>query len=171
MRTIFLLIFLIFSCAQKPVLKEISISGDLNLLQLEKNSNFVKDDMGNFESVAESADGFRIYRHSFTNQKELQTYLLNRRMLLHKSFQDEIAPYFGLIQLDRSCLAKVDTKGEIKAANKDEEFMKLSFPANDRKTLSDCNTEKFWGTIEYYFYNCKKLSGFQFHLIRFLSAR
>lgn len=145
------------ACAQKPIQPEAVISGDLNLLQLDTNFNFVKDDSGNFESI-NTTKNIRIYRHSFSSQNELQAYILNRRMLLHKSFQDEIAPYFGLIQLNKKCLAKVDTKGEIQIIDKSEEYMKMSFPANDKKTLSDCSTDKFWGTLEYRFHNCKKLN-------------
>lgn len=156
MKKYFLLWLLAASCAQMPSVKEISISGDLNLQQLASNPAFVKDESGNFESVPESAEYIRIYRYSFSSQNELQSYVLNRRMLLHKSFQDEIAPYFGLIQLNRTCLAKVDTKGEIQQMDKFQEVMKMTFPANDKKTLSDCSTNTFWGSIEYRFYNCKK---------------
>ena len=155
------LLFFLFiaGCAQKPVapVAETVLASELKLLQLNLNSNFAKDEAGNFESV-NTTENIRVYRHSFANQKELQTYILNRRMLLHKSFQDEIAPYFGLIQLNKKCLAKVDTKGEIQTVDKDEEYLKMSFPANDKRTLSDCSTEKFWGSLEYHFHNCKKIN-------------
>jgi hypothetical protein len=153
------LLFLIFiaACVQKPIQPQTVLSGDLNLLQLSSNPSFSKDESGNFESK-NTSEYIRVYRHSFANQRELQEYILNRRMLLHKSFQDQIAPYFGLIQLNKKCLAKVDTKGEVVAVDKNEEFMKMSFPANDEKTLADCSTEKFWGSLEYHFHNCKKLN-------------
>lgn len=144
------------SCTHQPVKPPFTVSGELALLQLQRNAFFIQDESGNFETSPEATDKIRIYIHQFADLQGMQSYVLNRRMLLHKGFQDQIAPYFGLIQLNRACLAKVNTKGDVQAIDKSEEFMKMQFPANDSRTLSDCSTDKFWGSIEYHFHNCKK---------------
>jgi hypothetical protein len=160
-----LILFLIgfsFSCAPKPVLKTdlqsteksepIQLvlkltSGALDSVLIDNYSNNGLDKQG-------VAYNLKVILHPVTNKSEGLKYIFNRRMLLHQNFQNEIAPYFGVITLNQDCLKLVDTKGDLIEPNKNESYTKLSFAAKSDYTLFDCASDQFSTTLTYYFHYC-----------------
>lgn len=142
----------------------------LNLSQIETETQLQKIQDGRYIFKNSDQLDLKIFSHQFANQNQVKSYMLNRRMLLHRSFQDEIAPYFGLIEGDKSCMEKANTKGEITKIDKNSEYLFLELPINKNKVLSDCHGEKIWGVTRYLFYNCKKTNAlFELRLTRALT--
>ena len=113
----------------------------------------------------------KIFRFAFQNQKELKAYLLNRRLLLHRDFQDHIAPYTGMMEANQHCVQSADVKAQLQK-RPDGEFFYMDFPVTNSKIISDCLKDDVWGMIRYTFYNCKKKNElFETRYIKSLSAK
>ncbi|MGZ3724318.1 MAG: hypothetical protein ACXWQQ_00870 [Pseudobdellovibrio sp.] len=157
--TVGLLSLVLFSCAhQAPVNEpEAPVSElSLKLKQLDSDARLTPFGEHRFGYKKPEQLDLKLFSYQFENQREVKSYLLNRRMLLHRSFQDEIAPYFGVIESDKSCIEKVNTKGDFVEVDQNSEFFKMELPVNANKVMSDCHGEKTWGLVTYLFYNCKK---------------
>jgi hypothetical protein len=154
---VFLICALMLACSGKttrpsavPSKIEIQLAG----LNADKRFNNISKDI--FLYPLGSGSEVKILKYEFKNQTELQSYLLNRRMLLHRDFQNNIAPYVGMLETDKSCIEKVDSKGEIQEKNSTTSFLTMRFPVTSSYVISDCLKNDVWGILVYHFYNCKK---------------
>ena len=132
------------------------IVGDVfvQLSQLGEDQRLTENEQGWYVLQGENFD-IKIIRHEFADKNESLKYIFNRRLLLHRNFQNEIAPYFGVIQLNQDCLKSVDTKGEMQENAVGDAWTKLSFPAKNDYSLYDCSSDLFKAVTTYYFHYCK----------------
>lgn len=137
-------------CAHSPVTGKLKI----NLSNVSSDSYFKEVRQNQYQFSPDETSLIKIIRYKFDNQTEMQTYLLNRRMLLHQDFQNRVAPYVGLLQSDKSCVEKVNLKGEIQPVPGGEKLM-MEFPITSEKVISECIKNDVWGIVSYHFYNCK----------------
>jgi len=75
-------------------------------------------------------------------------------MLLHREFENNIAPYVGMLELNKSCLSHVDSRGELQETA-GMSFLSMRFPVTSDFNISECLRDDVWGTVTYWFYKCK----------------
>lgn len=135
----------------EPILLRLKLtSGTLDSARIENYLN------SGLEKQAENFN-LKVLLHPVSSKSEGLKYIFNRRMLLHQNFQNEIAPYFGVITLNQTCLKLVDTKGDLVEPNKNESYTKLSFAAKSDYTLFDCASDQYSATLTYYFHYCANM--------------
>jgi len=122
-----------------------NVATDARLKKLKENQ---------YQVTFDDASLIKVIKYSFENQNELQTYVANRRMILHQDFQNNIAPYVGLMQAEKSCVSKVNIKGDVRPVAGGEYFF-LEFPITSERVISECSRNDVWGLMTYHFYNCK----------------
>ena len=145
-----LISLLLFSCAHtKTDLSQMNIT----LPAVSADERFVSYGEDRYKLKAEDSD-IRVLRYKFKTGPEALTYLMNRRMLLHRSFQDDVAPYFGLIKSEQECLAMVDIKADIKSDLPGAEYFFMQLPINRNNVVLDCHQKEIWGLASYYFFHC-----------------
>ena len=144
----------LFACQHaEPFLpREVSIE----LFSLGKDKRFVSPATNKFEYQISTNQKIKIFRFLFSKSKDLDGYILNRRMLLQSSFESHIAPYVGMIKSDQSCLSSTDVKGNLIELNPETEYFSMKFPINKNEVVEGCDDDNRWGQITYSFYNCKK---------------
>ena len=151
--------FSIISCVsvkpKNPDLLNQNLELNLMLSSLPQDARFDSSIPDRFTYKNTEEMDVKVFKHSFNSQNELMGYLLNRRMLLHRTTQEDIAPYFGIIQNEKSCLEKIDVKSDIIKIDKNTDFVFMAMPVNANKAVSDCHEKNIWGLMRYYFYNCK----------------
>jgi hypothetical protein len=128
----------------------------ISFLQIAADERFKAVNQNHFYyKISENAE-MKLFRHEFANSKDALGYMFNRRMQLHRNFQDSIAPYVGVLQSNQFCIEKVDTKGELISVDNNTDSLFLIFPITNKKLLSDCLENDVWGITQYRFYRCKK---------------
>lgn len=121
------------------------VATDARLKKLKENQ---------YQIAFDDASLIKVIKYNFENEKDMETYLANRRMILHQDFQNNIAPYVGLVEAEQSCVSKVNIKGEIKQVPGGEFFF-LEFPVTSERVISECSRNDVWGLMTYHFYACK----------------
>lgn len=92
MKLFFLSVLIILSaCSHKEKPEQNSTATiekiDLILESLGQDSRFSEFMAGRYQLTLGPDSEIKIFRYEFSNQKELVTYQLNRRMLLHREFK------------------------------------------------------------------------------------
>jgi hypothetical protein len=152
----FLSLFIFVSCSQSGKKAGSPLSEfKINLGKLSSDDRFKA--IANDQFVLAEAGGseVKILRYQFESPEKLQSYLLNRRMLLHREFQNNIAPYVGMLEMNQTCLSYVDSKGEIQETA-EMSFLTMRFPVTSSFVISECLRNDVWGLLDYRFYHCKK---------------
>lgn len=161
MKLFFLSVLIILSaCSHKEKPEQNSTATiekiDLILESLGQDSRFSEFMAGRYQLTLGPDSEIKIFRYEFSNQKELVTYQLNRRMLLHREFQDNIAPYTGMVESDKNCIQNVKVDAEIKKVGAHAEYFSMQFPITKVRVISDCLKNDVWGATQFIFYSCKK---------------
>ncbi|MBY0452545.1 MAG: hypothetical protein K2P92_05875 [Bdellovibrionaceae bacterium] len=127
----------------------------LNLGQIEKNSDYTMRSEGLFQYTQLPTVDLKIRRLQFESPDKAEFYLQNRKMLLDQVFKNNIAPYFGVIEIDPGCFSMAKTEArETKTASMTTFFME--FPMLNRQTISDCVVGQVVGVMRYEFFYCRK---------------
>lgn len=127
----------------------------LNLGRLEKNPDYAPEAGGLFRYTRSATVELSIRRMQFENPAQAEFYLQNRKMLLDQVFKNNIAPYFGVIEIDPVCFSMAKTEArEKKTATMTAFFME--FPMLNRQTISDCVVGQVAGVMRYEFFYCRK---------------
>lgn len=147
-----LLSFFAIGCAHIAPLREEAF--EIKLKDVGTDTRFQKLKQNQYQVTFDDASLIKIVKYNFENEKDMETYLANRRMILHQDFQNNIAPYVGLIEAEKTCVSKVNIKGEIKPVPGGEFFF-LEFPVTSERVISECSRNDVWGLMTYHFYACK----------------
>lgn len=154
MKTVFagLLSCLILGCAHIVPLREEAF--EIKLKDVASDSRFKLLKENQYQITFDDASLIRVIKYNFEDSKDMQTYLANRRMILHQDFQNNIAPYVGLVEAEKTCISKVNIKGEVQPVPGGEYFF-LEFPITSERVISECSRNDVWGLMTYHFYSCK----------------
>lgn len=126
----------------------------LNLGGLEKNPDYARNAEGVFQYKSPETD-LRIRRTQFANRSQAEFYLQNRKMLLDQVFKNNIAPYFGVIEINPTCYSMAQTEAHETKTNSMNTFF-MEFPMLNRQTISDCVVGQVEGIMRYEFFFCRK---------------
>ena len=125
----------------------------MNYLELNHDIRQTSEDIFRYEK--DPGQDLRIQKYTFFSSQKAQLFYQNRKMNLHQIFQNNVAPYFGVIDLNQICLSHVNTKGEdIRLGFGGLKFY-MEFPVTESKILSDCVSDDSKAIVRYEVVLCK----------------
>ncbi len=126
----------------------------LELSQIQERSDFVETDPEVFKYKPAHVD-LKIYKFHFADLKMAELYIQNRKLHLHQTFQNNIAPYFGVVELNQSCLSRARTEATDQKIDFDTTKFFMEFPVTARRVVSDCLVDNTTEIIHYELYVCR----------------
>lgn len=128
----------------------------LKLSQIQNSPDFTKTDADLFKYSRVSGVDLKIYRYNFLSLKDAEFFVQNRKLRLHQSFQNNIAPYFGVVELNQNCLKQARLEAIDQKIDSDTTKFFMEFPVTNRRVVSDCVRDNASDIIHYEFYLCLK---------------
>lgn len=147
---------LLISCAYWPQPVVQNNINPIALSDLAQNSEFIntKDDQFVFKNKERL--NLKIFEYKFKKSQDAEFYLQNRKMLLHQTFQNNIAPYFGVIEANPICYSRAQVEAVDQDLNESTRYFYMVLPVTKNLVVSDCLKDETWGLVKYEFFYCKK---------------
>lgn len=127
----------------------------INLSQIESNPDFTAIQADTFQYKREVGVDVKLRRVSFNTDPQAALYLQNRKMFLDQTFKNNIAPYFGVIEVQPACYALAKTEAVEKTTSAMTTFF-MEFPMANPMVISECIGGPVAGIARYDFYYCRK---------------
>ncbi len=126
----------------------------VNLSRIESHPDFATLQDDTFQYKPEGVD-LKIRRVLFKSDQQAALYLQNRKVFLDQTFKNNIAPYFGVVEVEPACYALAQTEANEKLTKSITTFF-MEFPMANPLVISECIGGPLTGVSRYDFFNCHK---------------
>lgn len=126
----------------------------IKLSQIESHPNFAVAQADTFTYKHDAID-LKLRRVPFINSQQATLYLQNRKVFLDQTFKNNIAPYFGVVEVEPACYALAKTEATENSTSAMTTFF-MEFPMANHSVISECIGGPLAGVARYDFFNCHR---------------